>query len=213
MKMNEMIEKETNLMKNSKTLADYFSDQLNLISDPVIRDFLTKYLQNEAKFVMEKPTSSSGKYHPEWQNGYCGNGIHTKNVVKILKVFNRASPQLHWDEMYASAILHDLSKYNSTQDAHTNPCHPVVESQIFWERYKDAAKENKYLRRYKKSFKLIKHLVLWHDGRFNCTFADKDKIAKNYVKGLNRKMKYQEAHLLHLADMISTNRELWSELI
>ena len=54
---------------------------------------------------------------------------------------------------------------------------------------------------------------MWHDGRFNFTYADKEKIKANYTKGLKKKMKYTEAFILHSADMISASKDLWESYI
>lgn len=207
-------------LRHNSSLAPYFSEQLKLIKDKDLRDFITLYVEHQSKFKMEYPTSSTGKYHPEWQNGEGGNGRHTKNVVKILQVFERAYPNLKWDEVYAAAILHDMSKYSNSYNQYTNPKHPIIEADKFKGYHKQILESAalKTSMRYshtwsfKKKIKFICHLIKWHDGRFNCTFANKEQIKHNYTKGLMRKMKYAEAYLLHLADMVSANKPLWEDL-
>lgn len=207
-------------LRHNPSLAPYFSEQLELIKDKDLREFITGYIDHQPKFKMEYPTSSTGKYHPEWQNGEGGNGRHTKNVVKILQVFERAYPNLKWDEVYAAAILHDMSKYSDPSDTYTNSEHPIIEADKFKEYHRQVLESTtaktgmgySHSRSFKKKIKFICHLIKWHDGRFNCTFANKEQIKHNYTKGLMGKMKYAEAYLLHLADMISANRSLWEAM-
>lgn len=203
---DQRIDADVALLNHYMTLDKYFEKELHYINDDELREAITSYVARQPKFKMEKPTSSTGKYHPSWQNGEGGNGRHTKNVVKILCVFNRAYPNLKWDEVYAAAILHDMSKYTVYSDEHTHSEHPVIEAKNVLEYSKN------FNRKLRKQFKFIAHLIKWHDGRFNCEFADREKINKNYTKGLNRKMKYAESHLLHLADMISAGKSLWEEI-
>ena len=207
-------------LRHNPSLAPYFEDQLELIKDKDLREFVKGYIDHQPKFKMEYPTSSTGKYHPEWQNGEGGNGRHTKNVVKILQVFERAYPNLKWDEVYAAAILHDMSKYSDSQDTYTNPKHPIIEADKFKDYLRQVLESTtaktgmgySHSRSFKKKIKFICHLIKWHDGRFNCNFANKEQIKHNYTKGLMGKMKYAEAYLLHAADMISANRSLWEDL-
>ena len=203
---DQRVDADIALLNHYMTLDKYFEKELLRINDDDLREAVTSYIARQPKFKMERPTSSTGKYHPSWQNGEGGNGRHTKNVVKVLQVFNRAYPNLKWDEVYAAAILHDMSKYTTYTDEHTNSTHPVIEANNILEYSKH------FSRKLRKQFKFIAHLIKWHDGRFNCTFADREKINKNFTKGLNSKMKYAEAHLLHLADMISASKSLWEEI-
>ena len=211
---------DTAKLRHSLSLVPYFEDQLKLIKDEDLRDFVKSYIDHQPKFKIEYPTSSTGKYHPKWQNGEGGNGRHTKNVVKILQVFERAYPNLKWDEIYTAAILHDMSKYQASTDKYTDSNHPLIEAEKFKEYLKQTI-ESTHLHTkmgythtwsFKRKINFICHLIKWHDGRFNCNFADKEQIKSNYTKGLMRKMKYAEAYLLHLADMVSSSRDLWENL-
>lgn len=207
----DIIEKDQQALKETDYLSVYFDKQLLLIKDEKLRRYIASYLDSlQIKFEMERPTSSTGKYHPSWQNEYAGNGIHTKNVVKILQVMERAYPNLDWDSTYAAAILHDFSKYSEALSRYTTNTHAIVESK----RFQEYCKVFKTLpKSYKKKLKLIADLIFWHDGRFSSAFADKEKIKNNYTKGLLKKMKHTENYILHTADMISSSRDLWEEII
>lgn len=201
----DLLVKDDQLLENSISLPGYFDKQLNLIKDPWLRVLIKRYLATKEKFTIEKPTSASGKYHPTYQNGYGGNGKHIKNVCRILEVFERAFPNLKWDEVYAAAILHDLSKYATEQSSLINPDHAYTEADKFLCFVKNTPKSFKY----KRKCKFIAHLIRWHDGRFNPNYIIKfGGITENKTKFLFWKMRYKEAELLHLADMISASRFL-----
>lgn len=211
---------DTAKLRHSLSLVPYFEDQLKLIKDESLRNFVKGYIDRQPKFKIEYPTSSTGKYHPKWQNGEGGNGRHTKNVVKILQVFERAYPNLKWDEIYTAAILHDMSKYQASTDKYTDSNHPLIEAEKFKEYLKQTIESTQLHTKmgythtwsFKRKINFICHLIKWHDGRFNCNFADKEQIKNNYTKGLMRKMKYAEAYLLHLADMVLSSKDLWENL-
>lgn len=202
--LSEVLLKDDQLLRNTVSLSEYFDKQLNLIKDPWFRIFIKRYLDTKEKFTVEKPTSASGKYHPTYQNTYGGNGKHIKNVCRILEVFERAFPNLRWDELYTAAILHDLSKYDTEQSSLTNLNHAYIEADKFLSFAKKVPKSFKYRRR----CRFIAHLIKWHDGRFNPNYTDKTGITENKTKFLFWKMRYREAELLHLADMVSANRLL-----
>lgn len=127
---------------------------------------------------------------------------------------------MKWDEVYTAAILHDMSKYQASTDKYTDSNHPLIEAEKFKEYFKQTVESTHphtkmgytHTWSFKRKINFICHLIEWHDGRFNCNFADKEQIKNNYTKGLMRKMKYAETYLLHLADMVSSSRDLWENL-
>ena len=213
MNLQKIVETDSELLKNSENLAVYFANQLNLIKDLELRNFVFSFILDKGKFKMEKPTSSTGKYHPDWQNGYGGNGRHTKNVVKILQVFERAYPDLDWDSLYIAGILHDLSKYETEDDKHTNANHPKLAAEQLWSFYNTHKQFLSPVRLKKRQIKFICNLIQFHDGRFNSDCVTKDQIKNGYTKGMRKKLRHVENYILHSADMISANKALWDEII
>ena len=216
--LEKRIKEDAELFEKS-TLPGYFDDQLRLIKDPVFNRCITNYLFEKVKpFVFKKPTSSTGKYHPSYQNGEVGNGLHTKNVVKILQVFERAYPDQMWDAIYAAAILHDSTKYETEESKYTDGKHALTASAKFEEYFKSFLKEEKSIlepkevRKLKKYGKMTVRCIKWHDGRFNPLNATKDQIKENYTKKFYKNVRYSECHLMHLADMISASKPLYEEV-
>lgn len=213
--LENLVAEDQKLFEESHELSDYFKTQLDLIKDSWFRILIDSFLDTKVNsFVFEKSTSSTGKYHPVFQNGKCGNGIHTKNVVKILQVFERAHPGLNWDTVYAAAILHDCTKYEKEDSKYTDGKHALTAAQEFKDFAKVYLSTNCNWKEKRKFAKLVKETaynIKWHDGRFNPLNATKEQIGQNYTKKFYKNVKTAEAHLLHLADMISANKALWEE--
>lgn len=227
--LDKLFELETRIDEDAKVLNEnaglsvYFKDQLALIKSDQYRSFIGHYLNTRVeKFEFERSTSSSGKYHPAYQNGTGGNGRHTKNVVKILQVFERAYPDMMWDAVYAAAILHDATKYASEEALYTDGKHALTSAAKFEAGLKQYIKAEKAMAKLNKVPANVKYLkkfgkmtakcIKWHDGRFNPLNATKDQIKANYTKKFYRHVHDAECHLMHLADMISASRSLFDEV-
>ena len=57
---------DTAKLRHSLSLAPYFEDQLKLIKDESLRNFVKSYIEHQPKFKIEYPTSSTGmKFIPQ----------------------------------------------------------------------------------------------------------------------------------------------------
>lgn len=217
------IDEDVKVLNENADLSIYFKDQLDLIKSEQYRNFISQYLNTGIeKFEFEKATSATGKYHPAYQNGTGGNGRHTKNVVKILQVFERAYPDMMWDAVYAAAILHDSTKYEKEKSSYTDGKHALTAAAKFETALKQYIKAEKAIAKLNKVPANVKYLkkfgkmtvkcIKWHDGRFNPLNATKNQIKANYTKKFYRHVRDAECHLMHLADMISASRNLFDEV-
>ncbi len=94
-------------------LSEYFKNELNLIKSETLKTKVIDVLDNVIyQGVYSYPASSTGKYHPKFAHGEYGLGRHTKAMVKVINDLQEMEPDLDWDMIYASAILHDCCKYN-----------------------------------------------------------------------------------------------------
>lgn len=221
--LEQKIDDDTALLKDCQDLSKYFEEQLSLIKSDQYRNCIASCLNTRIfKYQFEKSTSATGKYHPSYQNGLGGNGRHTKNVVKILQVFERAYPDMMWDAIYAAAILHDSTKYGKEDAPYTDGKHALTSAKGFEDFLKSYIKQQKQIAKvngvsanvkYLKKFgKMTIKCIKWHDGRFNPLNATKDQIKANYTKKFYKNVKDAECHLMHMADMISASRSLFEEV-
>lgn len=89
-------------------------------------------------YFWERPSSSSGKYHPVDERGKYGNWLHTKRV--FIQYCNLASVDLAMDRITkhqfecgkSAALLHDMMKYGwpSDNNSHTVDSHDVIASAV-----------------------------------------------------------------------------------
>ena len=221
--LESRIDNDIKLLHESSELSNYFEDQLKLIKSEQFRICVASYLNTQVDdYEFERSTSATGKYHPAYQNNLGGNGRHTKNVVKVLQVFERAYPDMMWDAVYAAAILHDSTKYADENAPYTDGKHALTASAKFEKYLKAYIRREKEIARLNKCKANVKYLkkfgkmtakcIKWHDGRFNPLNATKDEIKANYTKKFYRHVHDAECHLVHLADMISASRALFDEV-
>ena len=181
---------------------------VNIYKDYIDREFKNETIKKFVNAVLEKaddanaenPASSSGKYHPISDMGPGGNVRHSILVAEITKVMMRAYP-IYDDEnnrelMVASAILHDVCKYNSNDMSHTQFEHPVLAAKLISDVGHDLSKENTD---YANIAFVISTNVATHMGRWNTSKYSKEELPQ--PTDLSQK-------LLHLADLVSANKEL-----
>lgn len=128
-------------MTNEVKIA-VFENELNLIKDDRLRDFVKDYLLYEVPdYFWEIGASSSGKYHPKFSQNKGGLVRHTKAVVKFADELLRVNQfgyisAIEKDYVIMACILHDTAKYgknNFNKDDYAN--HPSIAAQSvadFW---------------------------------------------------------------------------------
>jgi len=89
-------------------------------------------------YFWERPTTSTGKYHPEDERGKYGNVLHTKrvfiqysNIASVDKDMDRLS-EYEYSCGRSAALLHDMMKYGwpSDNNTHTQDDHDVIASEV-----------------------------------------------------------------------------------
>jgi HD superfamily phosphodiesterase len=103
-----------------------FTDELALIKNDEIRQFTELVLKSIPVPVWDKPSSSTGKFHPPHSQGHRGLYRHTQAVVvlsvKLAEVFE-LNPE-DTDIVIAASILHDILKYGVVPGKWTTKTHP-----------------------------------------------------------------------------------------
>lgn len=148
--------------------SDCLAEEIKLISDTKLRDFIVAYL-NECvpQYFWVVPASSTGKYHPSYALGLGGLVRHTKACVKIAEDLlsleqNETLSECYHDEIISALIIHDTFKQGLKQEGgHTKFEHPVYSAsaiQMFADKfYPDLAHRVERI-----STMVLSHMGQWH---------------------------------------------------
>ena len=165
--------------------------ELDLIGDEALRKTVEGILRDIPDCMEHKPSSSSGKYHPDFDNEDGGNINHTKAVVRVLGTLlsEYESYEVYCikvDNLYAAAILHDMMKYGENPDEAecTVSDHPFLAANLIRAEYPSVAR-----------------LIESHMGRWN-EIRNEEKEVVGY---LPIPISHEE-RLLHTADHIASQK-------
>jgi hypothetical protein len=184
--------------------ANVFAAELSKISSDEIKVHVSNLLREAHDLNFIKPSSSTGKYHPDHDNGDQGLIRHTKAVVRFAQELMRGRPLYDnsgmSDLVYAACILHDMDKYNDEHPDHTNPEHPLsMKNKVI--KYTDGLDKRVPLS-IKNSLYKIADYIGSHHGRWN--------EIKTYVDGKAKLTGYlpspadDVAWLVHEADLMAS---------
>ena len=120
--------------------SQIFSTELSYIKDDIIRLSTIYLLNNLPDYFYIIPSSSSGKYHPEYALGVGGLVRHTKAAVRIAielfrdNVFNTFEFSEHSHDLIIMALLlHDGFKQGKVASNHTSFDHPLIAANFVFE--------------------------------------------------------------------------------
>ena len=121
----------------------FFKDELDLIENENIKEFVQECLKQAPDYVFEDcPSSSSGKYHPLDELAPDGTIRHTKKVCTLAYELSRGLDcEEHRDEICAAAILHDMAKQGVVSSGHTVREHPQIMADFVADIYKEKFKD------------------------------------------------------------------------
>ena len=140
-------------------LLKVLQNEIDLIQDEEIREFVIKFLNEVPEYFWTIPASASGKYHPQYALGEGGLVRHVKATIMIanellkLDVYKNLIGQK--DYIIAALLLHDTYKHGQIDEGYTKPDHANLAYR---------ALQNKHT-----GFKIqdIAWLVLTHMGQWN----------------------------------------------
>jgi hypothetical protein len=110
--------------------SDVFKKELGYIKDDKIREFTEKVLEIVPDYFWEIPSSSTGKFHPNYALNSGGLCRHVKACVIIandlleLPMFKNIYQ--HKDEILSALFLHDCAKSNIPKQKFTAHEHPLI---------------------------------------------------------------------------------------
>ena len=198
---NKQVEEQTSVPFDK---ADVFAAELSKIFSNDIKVHVSNLLRQAHDFNFIKPSSSTGKYHPDHDNGEQGLIRHTKAVVRFAQELMRGRPLYDnsgiADLVYAACILHDMDKYNDEYPEYTNPVHPLsMKEKVI--KYTDSL-DKRVLLSTKESLYKIANYIGSHHGRWNeiRPYAD----GKTKIIGYLPYPADETAWLVHEADLIAS---------
>lgn len=128
--MYKKIKTELNKKPKNK-IEKLFKKELDYFKFEDIRNFVTEILRLAPGYFFSSPSSSSGKYHPQYENSPGGLVVHTRAVAYMvtqlydLQMYGFKSREK--DLILAAAILHDIKKNgNNSHCQYTVFDHPVI---------------------------------------------------------------------------------------
>lgn len=153
--------KEGVTMNNS----EIFYGELKLIRDTQLSAVVKRMLDEVVpEYFYVVASSSTGKYHPWYAQGYGGLVRHTKAAVKIaydllqLEQYRR----LDSDAIIAALILHDSFKRGKVCSQYTVSEHPLIAADVISKWAKDNLPDDMQPR-----FNTICELIVSHSGQWN----------------------------------------------
>lgn len=117
----------------------YWLPEIDAIYDEELRDATMRtFMYGCPKYFIERPSSSTGKYHSPDERGKYGNLLHTKrvfaeyaNIAESWVELGVITPEQK-EQGKAAALVHDMMKYGwpSEQNEHTVNDHDLIAAAV-----------------------------------------------------------------------------------
>jgi len=174
-----------------------FKKELDYIKNPKILQFVKEAIETLPEYFYSIPSSSSGKYHPEYSSGDGGLVRHVRACVRIavsmfrMEVFKNSFSEDEMDLIIVALLLHDGFKSGIEKQRYTVDEHPILMSNYLKENknWSDLISEN-YLNK-------VADGILTHMGEWN-----KDKSGNPIMpKPTGKLQKY-----IHMCDYLGSRK-------
>ena len=176
--------------------SDCFIQELNLIRDKNLREFITEYMEKFAPdYFYVVPASSTGKYHPKYALGVGGLVRHTKACVAIAEdlLSLEQNRGLNHDNIISALLIHDTFKQGLGTSGHTKFEHPLFSAnalQLFSKEYRPDMTEVAYD---------IAKLVITHMGEWNTSKYSRVTLPKPVS---------EEQKFVHMCDYLASRKNI-----
>ena len=187
-------------MKMSAEQYKLIEPVLETITNADVKDFLLHALEQMPDYFYKVPTSSTGKYHPQYSCGEGGLFRHSISVVRFLNFFFTLEQYSCYfdaremDLMRVAGMLHDCMKSGLQEEyelnKYTKSEHPLLAAKF--------VRENCFLE--KRDVEIIAHAIEAHMGQWNTDTKTHEVLLPKPTT------KYQKT--LHLADYLSSRKDL-----
>lgn len=173
---------------------DVFHSELRSITNPYLRAVVEGIFEMVPEWWVDQPSSSTGKYHPEDENGPGGMVLHTRRVVRMVQHLSQSWRGVgltpHDVELLtAAALVHDAYRYGSGE---------TPDNQASYGHEEALRTETEYLQPYLALWEPVVEIALFHAGRWGPATVS-----------IPRDERYRElGDILHLADYIASRRDV-----
>lgn len=182
--------------------TDLFKEELDLIKDNGLKEFIKKCLENAPDYFFTMPASTTGKYHPTYTLGEGGLVRHTKAAVKIANDLLRVEMYEKVvgckDEVIAALIMHDSIKKGVNGSTYTTTDHPLQASQFA----KNVCSEVNYSNIYQ--INLVCDLIETHMGQWTTDYKTGEDVLQ--------KPRTLAQKFVHLCDYLASRKFLTVDL-
>lgn len=173
--------------------SDLFIKEINLIKNKHMQNIVKETLDSSPECIQTIPSSSSGKYHPNYaitvgeilDNGDIIEGGLVKHIKATVGIAysmidsdvlkgllktekDEFNSNLYADVVYAALILHDCCKPDDTPKHSTRFDHPLVGAELFVKTFKKYIKEATLFEGdvdyFKKAIPLVSQCIKSHMG-------------------------------------------------
>lgn len=123
-----------NLMKY---FGEYLPDKSLSFVDKKILELVYEYFEKVPDYFYEVPASSTGKYHPSFDQGDGGLIRHTQMTCEIMREFFRMDEYKHlcYFDLMIACILHDTFKNGYQDNKCTVSAHASIAAEEFYNTY------------------------------------------------------------------------------
>jgi HD domain-containing protein len=180
-------------------MLEVMKEELGLIQNQQFKDHVKRIISKAPKYILEIPSSSTGKYHPQDEIQPNGMIKHIKRcvvvVVELAKMYAFTSDKI--DVLIAGCLVHDIFKSGNPQGKYTVPEHPLLAYSHIQEYMKNNKMDNNAV--VGVLLDRLSVVCLHHEGQWT--------IAKSHDC---RENSYPElSHVMHSADYIVSRRSIY----
>lgn len=188
--------------------AEILLDEINLIKDPMLREFIEYCVDESPDYFFTMPASTTGKHHPSYTLGEGGLIRHTKAAVKIANdlVNLEQNQYLPKDEIISALILHDSIKQGKDESGHTLFEHPILAAEFIEEKFErfEFDVDCGELKELNNQVSIIKRLIKSHMGQWNSDYKTGEEVLPKPIK--------EDEKFVHMCDYIASRSYLICEV-
>lgn len=177
-----------------------FDEILNTIENDDMKEFAEELIKTIPPYIYHCPSSSTGKYHPDYALGEGGLARHTCALVRILNhIFNIECMNLYnsreRDMLRIACMMHDTRKSGSQEDYEKNKYtrfdHPLLAAEVV------RSFDGKYLNH--EEIGIIESAISSHMGQWNEDSRSNIVLPKPHSR-------YEK--IVHMVDYLASRKDI-----